>query len=425
MFFVVDKPRLQRMIAIVREDKATSQQGLDSPFLRLAAIESELTVASSMGAATFPATVYEEGVLFIRTTRFRRILQMTPAKSKFVTFQVTTDGLCFCDVFFPFNGEDLVLYLNPSEAPATWPPPPPEEEDVEDDEEEYVLNDRDRNVIAAAKQLLWKMARWPAVNAKQLMAVAKVLNVLEQLPQTSDDIDVSIQLSGPERKYGEHEIRHDWEVRIEGKLIVVSAAGSFYRPGTGHDSFTCLQWTAGPGSDADYCDYLDSCSIVDDAMPFEPEVARIDLSEPGYSLDVYMDGESVDSDTTGEDEEFPDEREEDDCVAPCDESERLLMARADFEGGDYFGKTYKAPPAQCDLCGRSFSTRALFVDGRLHNSLMWANMCSGCFLQRGEGLGYGQGQLFAHMTDGRWLLVAGWPPDEPRHDEETDEDIGS
>jgi hypothetical protein len=130
MFFVVDKPRLQRMIAIVREDKSTSQQGLDSPFLRLAAIGSELTVESSTGAATFPATVYEEGVLFIRTTRFRRILQLTQVKERFATFQVTTDGLRFCDVFFPFNGEDLVLYLNPAEAPAVWPPPPPAAEDI-------------------------------------------------------------------------------------------------------------------------------------------------------------------------------------------------------------------------------------------------------------------------------------------------------
>ena len=130
MFFVVDKPRFQRMTAIVREDKAASQQELDSPFLRLAAVGSELTVASSTGAATFPATVYEEGVLFIRTTRFRRILQMTPARSKFVTFQVTTEGLRFCDVLFPFTSGDLVLYLNPAEAPAVWPPPPPAAENI-------------------------------------------------------------------------------------------------------------------------------------------------------------------------------------------------------------------------------------------------------------------------------------------------------
>lgn len=125
MFFVVDKPKLQRMIAIVREDKSTPEQGPDSPFLRLAAVGTELTVAGSTAAATFPATVYEEGVLFIRTTRFRRILQLTRVNERFAAFQVSADGLRYCDVFFPFNGEDLVLYLNPAEAPAVWPPPPP------------------------------------------------------------------------------------------------------------------------------------------------------------------------------------------------------------------------------------------------------------------------------------------------------------
>lgn len=416
MFFVVDKPRLQRMIAIVREDKAASQQGIDSPFLRLAAVGGELTVASSTGAATFPATIYEEGVLFIRTTRFRRILQMTPAKSKFVTFQVSPDGLHFCDVLFPFTSGDLVLYLNPAEAPAVWPPPPPEEEDedIACDDEPYELTDRDRSVVAAAKHLLWKITRWPAVNAGQLLAVAKTLNILEQLPLAGDDIDVSIQLCGPERKYGNHEIRHDWEIRIEGKLIMVSAAGCFYRPETGHDSFTSLQWTAQPGCETDYCDYLGSCSIVDDVMPFGAEVAQIDLSVPGYSLDVSINGEDIDSDAPAEQEQagFDEDQDDPDYVSPCDESERILADRADFEGGEHYEQACDDPPETCDLCGQSFAKRAFFVDGRLRNSLMWANMCSGCFLQRGEGLGYGDGQLFAHMTDGRWLCVAGWPPDE-------------
>ena len=120
MFFVVDKPRLQRMISIVREDN--KRQKGETPFLRIAAIGNELTVSSRTGSATFPATVYEEGVLFIRTTNFRRVLRMTPVKEKFLAFQVTTEGLRFCDVLFRFNGEDLVLFLKPAEAPQTWPP---------------------------------------------------------------------------------------------------------------------------------------------------------------------------------------------------------------------------------------------------------------------------------------------------------------
>lgn len=132
MFFVVDKPRLHRMIAIIREDRSATEQGPDSPFLRLGAVGNELTVASSSGSATFPATVYEEGVLFIRTTRFRRILRLTPVTEQFAAFQVSGDGLRFCDVFLPFDGNEMVLYLRPSEAPDCWPPPPPDAENIPD-----------------------------------------------------------------------------------------------------------------------------------------------------------------------------------------------------------------------------------------------------------------------------------------------------
>lgn len=48
MFFVVDKPRLQRMIGIVREDRSRPDEGPDLPFLRLAAVGSEL--GSTVGA---------------------------------------------------------------------------------------------------------------------------------------------------------------------------------------------------------------------------------------------------------------------------------------------------------------------------------------------------------------------------------------
>jgi hypothetical protein len=52
------------------------------------------------------------------------------------------------------------------------------------------------------------------------------------------------------------------------------------------------------------------------------------------------------------------------------------------------------------------------VDGQLRGELMWGNLCGECFFERGEGIGWGDGQLYAHRTDGSWLLVAGFPPDD-------------
>lgn len=129
MFFVVDKPKLQRMISIVREDRTKNKQGYNAPFLRIKATENELTVSGDKFSATFPATVYEQGVLFLRTTLFRRLV-LTFKGEKFLSFQVTEEGLRFGNVLMPFKGSDMILYPNPDTAPKSWPPPPPEAEQI-------------------------------------------------------------------------------------------------------------------------------------------------------------------------------------------------------------------------------------------------------------------------------------------------------
>ncbi|MBL7143309.1 MAG: hypothetical protein ISS76_03670 [Phycisphaerae bacterium] len=130
MFFVVDKPRLQRMIAIVREDRTPQKQGYYAPFLRIKAVENELTISSDKVSATFPATVYEPGVLFIKTTNFRRVLRATKINGDFLTVQVTNEELVFADVRYPFESLNMILYPNPENAPTTWPPPPPKAEQL-------------------------------------------------------------------------------------------------------------------------------------------------------------------------------------------------------------------------------------------------------------------------------------------------------
>jgi len=130
MLFVVDKARLKRIIAIVREDRPPKKQTVGIPHLRIMACENELTLSSSEISATFPATVYQAGVLFIPTTIFRRVLRATKTDEDYLTFQVTDEDLVFADVRFPFESSDMVLYRNPEEAPESWPPPPPKEEQL-------------------------------------------------------------------------------------------------------------------------------------------------------------------------------------------------------------------------------------------------------------------------------------------------------
>jgi hypothetical protein len=181
-------------------------------------------------------------------------------------------------------------------------------DDRRDDVGAYVLSEQDRSIITATTLLLGKIARLPGINARQAEAVAKVLGVFERLPQVSEELNIAISLGGPRRCYGEHKISRSWRIAVEGNDLEVSSGGDFWRPSTGGDSFTCMEWQATPCQDAAYDDYLDRLQIVDDAQPYEIEVARLALTEPGYCLSVEWDGEQLDS---GDDDKDDEERDED------------------------------------------------------------------------------------------------------------------
>jgi hypothetical protein len=127
MFFVIDKSRLQRVIRIVREDRTLRTQGQDSPFMRLAADGDQLIVSGHRIEGAFPATVYESGVVFIRTTLFRRLLD-TFIDEKFLSLQVDKEGLHIGNVFLSFDAADMVLFSNVEQAPTRWPAELPEGE---------------------------------------------------------------------------------------------------------------------------------------------------------------------------------------------------------------------------------------------------------------------------------------------------------
>lgn len=138
MFFIVDKPRLQRLIAITRDDRRARDQGKTGPFFRIEAREGRIKLTGRKVEAEFPATVYEEGVLFLRVTLFRRALAMM-TKIKTMAIQAQKDGLHVGEVTFPLETNDMLLYPDPTRAPmrhpeevaaesqppASPPPPPP------------------------------------------------------------------------------------------------------------------------------------------------------------------------------------------------------------------------------------------------------------------------------------------------------------
>jgi len=124
MLFVVDKPRLQRIIAITRDDHDDRPQQEAAPFLRLEANQDHLRIAGKMVEAEFPATVYEPGVLFLRVTIFQRILNHISLKemgTRYMAIQVNKDGLIFDNYRLGFNIGDMLFYPDPVGAPLQHP----------------------------------------------------------------------------------------------------------------------------------------------------------------------------------------------------------------------------------------------------------------------------------------------------------------
>ena len=120
MLFVIDKPYFQRIIAIVRDDRRKKDQEPAGPFLRLEARDDYVRLDGLKVAGKIPATVYEPGVLFLKATRFRRLLP-TFKGEKFLAIQVTGDELVMGYVRMPLESNDMLLYPNPDQAPQEHP----------------------------------------------------------------------------------------------------------------------------------------------------------------------------------------------------------------------------------------------------------------------------------------------------------------
>jgi hypothetical protein len=155
-------------------------------------------------------------------------------------------------------------------------------------EDGYDFDAEKDSVVNATRQLLWKIAASALVDSpSKTVVVGKLFRVFQKLPEVMLDENLRLELVGPRRKYGEHEIYHWWDIELneEGGLQV-SSGGHFYRPQTGGDSFTAIIWDAVPGEEPKMEDYLHSLSIVDDADTFENEVVAMDLSAAEYKLSV-------------------------------------------------------------------------------------------------------------------------------------------
>ncbi len=157
----------------------------------------------------------------------------------------------------------------------------------------YVFSGEDAAIVTATRELLWKTARSGLPTARQLEIIAQALQVFEALPAKTPDLVIKIEITGPRRKFGSHEIYHWWHVEIENSYVSVTTGGHFYRPSTGGDTFSSLIWKIAPDFATEHHDYICNLKLVDDVQPFHQEVESLDFSHQKYALEVYENGEDV------------------------------------------------------------------------------------------------------------------------------------
>lgn len=286
-------------------------------------------------------------------------------------------------------------------------------------EEIYQLRPSDKKLVDAAKLLVEKVLHNGIAGPAQIVSAAKLLHALNRLPRMTDEIEVHLSVSGPERIFGQIKTFHWWNVKLESGYLSLDCGGHFYQPGTGGDTFTTMTWAVSPGEFPDFSDYSAQHWIVPDLQTYE-DISNIDFSTGGYSVQIIDPDNTLLDDTEDEELENEDFEDKDDevfervpfTITADGPFEAALAGHIDYDAVDAHEPDYSNAGGNCDSCQKALESLGLFVDGKIRGDIMWANLCARCFSARGEGIGWGRGQLYARQPSGGWRLVAGFQPAE-------------
>ncbi len=290
--------------------------------------------------------------------------------------------------------------------------------------ERFQFDADDRALLRAASELLKKAATAATTTPAQLVSIAKLQHVISALPRVTAGVEVSVSVSSPSRTFGKMETWHWWIFAAGEQCLEISSGGHLYLPDRGGDTFTTMRWAAYPQEPTELHDYRASLFMVPDVRSFPDGVASIDFASGGYSIEITDDDNPLlEVDVESEEDEELDDHAENEMEAdsysvedppapwslsPVDAVEEALASMVDRECVNAHKPDYAFGVQNCDFCGCVLAERGLFVDGRLRGAVKWANMCAACFRSHAEGIGWGNGQLYARQPEGKWRMVAGW-----------------
>jgi hypothetical protein len=117
MHIILDRQRLERVLPVVRNRGPAAKK---APFLRLDAHQGELTISGLAAEAVIPAVVEAPGVLFIRATILRSLLEGLAGEGA-LECRVTEEAFMVGNLRLPMNPKSLVYFPDRAKAPRTLP----------------------------------------------------------------------------------------------------------------------------------------------------------------------------------------------------------------------------------------------------------------------------------------------------------------
>ena len=90
-------------------------------------------------------------------------------------------------------------------------------------ENQYDFDPKRDSIVYATRQLLWKIASSSLVDSpSKIVVVGKLFTAFQKLPEVVLEEYLRLQLIGPRRKFGEHEIYHWWSIELEENGLLFS-----------------------------------------------------------------------------------------------------------------------------------------------------------------------------------------------------------
>lgn len=112
----------------------------------------------------------------------------------------------------------------------------------------YKLNSEDSLILAKVEQLIQQAAAPGMVRPAQLVTLAKLLHVLQTLPETTESVAASVSISCQLQGDIGGSATHIWNFSVRDECLSLSTACSEYDPEGGHEYYTVMEWSIVPGS---------------------------------------------------------------------------------------------------------------------------------------------------------------------------------